>query len=242
MNRDLFVLFSATLLLVVLINNSSCKHYPFEDVPDSDTPQNDTTNIPCDPEVVYFDQQILPILISNCAISGCHDQESQEDGVILDSYSAVMSTAEVVPFQPGESELYEVLVEDDPEDAMPQPPVQPLSQVQIQLIETWIAQGAKDLNCDPDYGDCDTTDVSFSGYVFPIVQNHCLGCHGPVNPVGGISLDTHSSLKEIALSGQLFGVISSQPGFSPMPQGGAQLSDCRIDKIKAWIDADAPNN
>ena len=59
----------------------SCKHVPlFDDIIDSvDTTSNpidtmpvDKTGIPCDPDVIYFEQDVLPMLICNCAFSGCH--------------------------------------------------------------------------------------------------------------------------------------------------------------------------
>lgn len=52
-------------------------------------------NSDCDPDSVYFKQQILPILQSNCAKSGCHNEESRKHGVVLNSYQNLMSTVEI---------------------------------------------------------------------------------------------------------------------------------------------------
>lgn len=247
MNRLLVVFTVGGLILLEFFGASSCKHYPVEDItPPVDTttnpPPDDTLGMPCDSNVVYFEQQVLPILISNCAMSGCHDVDTHKEDVVLNSYENVMNTAEVEPYNPNESKLYRMITENDPDKIMPQPPQQPLDAGQIALIEKWILQGAQDLSCDPDAAGCDTTNVSFSGYVFPILQNHCKGCHGAVNPVGGFSLVTYQDVKNVAVTGQLYGAIAHESGFSPMPKGGAQLSDCRIRKIGAWINAGAPEN
>lgn len=241
------ILSIAIVISMVAYGASSCKHYPIE-VDDNpvDTippPPDDTlTGVPCDSNIIYFDQQILPILISNCAMEGCHNAASHEDGVVLDSYENVMSTGDIKPFDLGDSELYEVITESDPDDRMPPPPSSALSADQISLIAAWIQQGAKDLECDPDAGGCDTSAVSFSAYVFPVVQNFCLGCHGSVNPSGGVNLSNYQSVSALAQDGRLYGSIAHAAGYSPMPQGASKLSDCRIQKIKAWIDAGALNN
>ena len=236
-----------------------CKHAPvgpFSDddlmpIDSSDTNPGDTVvvdppdtlaGIPCEPGVVYFKQDILPILISNCAFSGCHDAESAEDGVILISYETVLQTADVEPFDLKHSEIYEVLTEDDEDKRMPPLPTPPLDPEKVQLIAQWILQGAEDLECDPDFDGCDTDEVSYADFVAPTIDTHCAGCHGGATPSGGIELTDHTGVKSAADNGSLYGAIAWESGFEPMPQGGDQLPDCTIDKIKSWIDAGAPNN
>ena len=95
----------------------------------------------------------------------------------------------------------------------------------------------------PQNGNCDTTGVTFSSTVVPLLQsNTCLSCHSGPSPSGSISLESYNSVRTVALNGKLFGVISHSAGFSPMPQGGTKMSTCSINRIKAWIDAGAPNN
>ena len=236
-------------------NLSSCKHDPILDdldpidtttnPPDTmtmDTTNMDTTGVPCDPGVVYFDNDVLPILQSNCAFSGCHDAASAEDGVILESYESVIETADVEPFNLNDSELYEVLVDTDLDERMPPVPTPALSQSQINIIATWILQGAEDLECDPNAMGCDTADVSFSGFVKPLLENNCHGCHSGASPSGGIDLSTHANIEVVANNGKLYGAIAHEAGFKPMPQNGDQLDDCDIDKIKSWIDSGALDN
>jgi hypothetical protein len=194
----------------------------------------------CDPNVVYFQQQVLPILVSNCTMSGCHDAASHQDGVILTSYANVMNTADVDPGDPGGSKLYRVLIDNDPDDRMPRPPAAPLSDAQKNIIYKWIQQGAKDLTCT---SGCDTSAaVTFSASISPILTAKCTGCHGGTNPQAGINLSSYAGVKAKVNDGRLWGAINHLAGFSPMPKNGSKLSDCEIAKIKKWMDAGSPNN
>ena len=95
----------------------------------------------------------------------------------------------------------------------------------------------------PDNGVCDTNSVTYSTTILPILQGQgCLGCHSGGAPSGNISLEGYNNVKTVALNGKLYGVINYEPGYSPMPQGGNKLSACNINRVKAWIDAGAPNN
>jgi len=251
-------------MLGIWLSLPSCQHEPLFDEPivnpidtminpidtmpidtmPVDTMPIDTTIIqmPCDSNVIYFEQDVLPILVSNCAFSGCHNAASAQDGVILESYETVMQTADVEPFNLNDSELWEVLVDNDLDDRMPPDPTPALSQTQISTITTWILQGALNLECDENIGECDTDEVSFSTFVKPIIESHCQGCHSGNTPSGGIDLTTHSNIQIYANNGKLYGAIAHQPGFEAMPQGGAKLEDCTIEKIKSWIDAGAEDN
>ena len=241
----------ASIFLLILIA-AACQHDPW--IPGGVDPVNpvDTTGNPvdtmltgghpCDPDSVYFALDILPILQSNCAFSDCHDQASHQEGVILTDYAHVMQTGDVRPGDPSHSDIYKVLIDNDPEDRMPPAPNAPLSQEQIALIALWINQGAQDLTCDPGAGGCNTEQVTFSGVVRPILQNTCVGCHSGSAPSGGINLSTHAGVAAVAQNGRLLGSIRREVGYSPMPQGGAPLSDCYIQQIAAWVDAGAPNN
>src|SRR6185369_2683308 len=92
-------------LLMTLMFTSACKHEPI--LPsavsvtssdysgnsiDSGTNYSEST---CDPDTVYFANDILPLFISNCAKSGCHDAASHQEGIILDTYSHIISTGNI---------------------------------------------------------------------------------------------------------------------------------------------------
>jgi hypothetical protein len=234
MNRQFvyLILMSVSLLLF-----GSCKH-PYGDLPDTATQVGDTST-PCDPTKIYFQQQVLPILVSNCAMSGCHDDASHKEGVVLTSYSKVMATGGIRTGNPGESKLYKVIVNSDPGDRMPQPPQNPLTSQQIQIIFSWIQQGAQNLVC---ANMCDSSLFTYSGAIRPLVQNKCQGCHSGTNAQGGIDLSTYTLLNAKVTDGKLWGSINQLPGYSAMPKNGAKLSDCEIKQFQKWIAAGAPNN
>ncbi|RMF02338.1 MAG: hypothetical protein D6772_03615 [Bacteroidetes bacterium] len=247
------------LLLVVvagylLLQMSACKHDPFiseDDMMPIDTTGNpvdtmgnpvDTMGTPCDSTLVYFERDILPLLNSNCAFSGCHDAASARDGVNLTTYEAVINTAEVQPFDLSDSELYEVITDSDPDDRMPPPPRAPLSSTQINLIARWILQGADNLSCDPGAGSCETSSVSYLQNLVPLLQTHCVGCHSGSTPSANINLSTYAGVRAVGLNGRLVGAIRHDSGFSAMPQGGAKLDDCSIRQFEAWVADGAPEN
>jgi hypothetical protein len=218
----------------------SCKHTAGEVIDNTGGGSGGgNSSTPCDPTKIYFQQQVLPILVSNCAMSGCHDDASHQEGVVLTSYQKVMAPADVTAGNPGGSDLYKVLIDSDPGDRMPRPPQNPLTAQQIQIIKSWIEQGAKDLVC---ASMCDSSIFTFSGAIQPIIQNKCQGCHSGTNAQGGIDLSNYTLLKAKVNDGKLWGSINQLPGYSAMPKNGAKLSDCEIKQFEKWIAAGALNN
>ncbi len=91
---------------------------------------------------------------------------------------------------------------------------------------------------------CDTTNVTYSASVKPILQQYCYTCHSNKNSVlgGSIKLEDYSDVKIKVDDGRLYGSIAQLPGYVAMPQGGSKLDDCSLLMIKTWIDSGAPNN
>jgi len=189
---------------------------------------------------VCFEREVLPIFQSNCAMSGCHASPGQ-DGYIFTSYETILRKG-VDPGRPFNSEIFEKITEDRAEKRMPPPPRTPLTDEQIETIRRWIAEGAKNTKCSGTGGGCDTTNVTFAAVVRPILQNNCTGCHSGSTPPANVRLDSYGGARTVALDGRLYGVISHSPGYPQMPYNGNKLDDCRIAKIKAWIDMGAPDN
>jgi hypothetical protein len=73
---------------------------------------------------------------------------------------------------------------------------------------------------------CDTTTVTYTKDIQPILNSSCTGCHG----TGSVnhSLNTFSDAK--SHNDNIITRISN----GSMPQGSSQLSDCKINKFKAW--------
>lgn len=250
--KNILSLKSILLLSSLLVLWYSCKHEPvdiegFEIENNQDTTQNniDTTST-CSPDSVYFENDILPIIISNCAMSGCHDAQSAQNGVILNNYSNIVNTGDVRPGNPGNSDLYEVITDTDPADRMPQG-MPALSQANIDLIRTWIAQGAQNNSCEEQLGNCDTTNVGFSTDIQTILQNNCLSCHSAAAQQGQVDLSNYTNVKVYADNGRLFGAVNHDAGYTQMPYDGTndgtpRLDECKILTIKAWINQGAQNN
>jgi hypothetical protein len=92
---------------------------------------------------------------------------------------------------------------------------------------------------------CDTSNVTYSSTITGIINTYgCLqsSCHGGANPGSGFKLDSYDGVKAKVTDGRLFGAITHASGFVAMPKDAGKMSQCDIDKVKAWIDAGAPNN
>ena len=196
-----------------------------------------TYSAACSADTAYFVNEVLPIITSNCAMSGCHDAATRADGVQLTSYSTIMNY--VRAGNASRSELYEVIIDTDPGDRMPPPPRSPLTAAQIAKIQKWINQGAKNNSC---ASACDANVFTFSTTIKPMLDTKCVGCHSATSPGGNINLSTYAAVRTVALNGKLYGSIAHQAGFSPMPKNGAKLSDCEITQVQRWIAAGALNN
>jgi len=234
-----------TLFSVFTLLFMSCKHEP--DTLPGNNPSN--PNEPgtgevnqCDPDSVYFANTILPILSTSCAYSGCHSSDNPQEGIDLTSYQSIMASGVIEKGNASQSELYEVLVEDDPEDRMPFN-LPPLSEDKIAAIRNWINQGAKNNYCD---AACDTTNFTYSGAIMKIMADNCTGCHGPNVANAGIRLDSHGAVASVASSGLLMGVITHTSGtpmpYSANPANQRKLSECTITQVRKWVEAGAPNN
>jgi len=91
-------------------------------------------------------------------------------------------------------------------------------------------------------GPCDTTQVTFSNDVWPVISAQCAGCHSGSTPSGNIPLENYNDVVVVASNGTLLGSIRFDSGYSPMPKGGAKLSSCTIAKIEKWVNDGTPNN
>lgn len=94
---------------------------------------------------VSFRKDIAPLLQRRCVT--CHGEDSAKGGYRLDSFAALAKAGEselpaLTAGQPQKSELYQLLVESDPQDRMPQR-ADALPAREIALVERWIAQGAR---------------------------------------------------------------------------------------------------
>ena len=94
---------------------------------------------------------------------------------------------------------------------------------------------------DPNRTVCDTTIVTYSGTVNPILTANCTGCHSGPNAANSIKLDTRASVLLVSKA-RLLGAINHSAGYVPMPKNERKLSDCSIAKIRIWLENGGPDN
>jgi len=244
-----FSVIAFIVLIIMMMLFWGCKHDPMllpvtagnENGNGSGNGSTDTTTyneISCDPDSAYFANDILPLFISNCAKSGCHDAATHQEGIILDSYSNIISTGDIDPGNPSGGKIVEKITTTEPDDIMPPLPNSPLTTDQVNMITTWINQGALNNSCNG----CDTVNVTYSGTIAPLLQSHCVGCHNNTSASGNVNLVAYPGVQVQALNGKLMGSVNHNAGYSAMPKGGAKLPACEIDELRTWIDNGALNN
>jgi len=227
----IFILAITALLFV------SCEH---EVIEPEKAPNESSEANSCDSNKVYFQNDILPILVSSCAFSGCHDAGTAMSRVILTSYDKVIESDVIEAGSPDDSELYKRVTETGINDRMPLGGDR-LPQEHIDRIEQWILDGALNSSCN-ESKKCDTTNVTYSGSISKIVKQKCNGCHRGGNPGGGINLTTYAGVKAIADDQRFLNVVLHAPGYKAMPLGGSMLPECEIETIRSWVNQGAPNN
>jgi len=81
------ILLTSLTVFIFLVILEACQHKA--EIINPTTKPTDTTGnnnpTPWDSNIVYFDKDILPILNSNCAMSGCHDAGTAAEGIILNT-------------------------------------------------------------------------------------------------------------------------------------------------------------
>jgi cytochrome c553 len=89
----------------------------------------------------FFEKSVRPLLAANCF--ECHGPDKKRGGLRLDSRAAALKGGDtgpaLVPGKPEESRLIAALSH---KDKLKMPPENPLSPKQIEVLTTWIRQGA----------------------------------------------------------------------------------------------------
>lgn len=182
-----------------------------------------------------FNENVLPIFISNCAMSGCHNPKDKKAGYDLTTYEGIMNG--VKPNHPLLSEVYKVIRGNSP--SMPEKPYPKLNAKDVSIIKLWINMGAQNTsNC----GNCDTVNFTYTSRVKHIMNTWCTGCHNPSSAGGGFDLSTYNGVAVSVANNKLLGSMKHMAGFIPMPQGGDQIQTCDINAIEKWIKAGFLNN
>ncbi|HEY4786577.1 MAG TPA: hypothetical protein VIH57_11030 [Bacteroidales bacterium] len=95
----------------------------------------------------------------------------------------------------------------------------------------------------PSLSQCDTTNVTYSNSIVPILSNNCYSCHSNATyqSGGGVKFENYTDLKVYVDNGKLYNAVA-HTGPYPMPPSSPTLDDCKLADFKKWINAGAPNN
>lgn len=94
----------------------------------------------------------------------------------------------------------------------------------------------------PQGSTCDTTNITYSTTVFPIISSRCTSCHTGIGAGGNVKLDSYDNIVTSVNNGGLLGTIRHESGWSAMPKNGGSLDNCSIKKIEIWVAEGTPNN
>lgn len=90
---------------------------------------------------------------------------------------------------------------------------------------------------------CDTTNVTFSGTVVPMLAGNCLSCHSNSTAAAfgnNIRLEDYADVQIRAAA--VAGSIKHTGNYSPMPKNGGKLKDCAIRQFDIWVRQGMPDN
>jgi len=83
---------------------------------------------------------------------------------------------------------------------------------------------------------CDTTNVTFSGKIVPLLANNCLSCHSNATAASsgnGIRLENYADVQSRAAA--IAGSLKQTGTYSPMPKNGGKLKACLITQFDIWV-------
>lgn len=106
---------------------------------------NATPELVCTtPVEVSFNKDVLPILVNNCATSGCHSGQKPEGNFNLEASIAYKTLSKrgsgyIDTITPRYSVLYGAMVS----ESDPMPPTGKLDKCKLEVIEKWMQQKAK---------------------------------------------------------------------------------------------------
>lgn len=84
---------------------------------------------------------------------------------------------------------------------------------------------------------CDTTGISFSQDIMPIINANCISCHVQGGQQESSPFTSYQEIKNY--SSAMMERVNGVGGIMP-PSG--PISECNQSKIEAWVKAGAPNN
>ena len=216
---------------------------------------------------VSFSRQVAPILARSCG--GCHIA-GKKGGFQMTSYEGLMRTGMVQRGQGQASRIVDVILTGD----MPRGGGK-VTSAEVATLVAWIDAGAPFDGANPALGidivarggaaapppraaapairpvAVKPGEVSFAADVAPLLQEHCLKCHGGDETEANLSM---ASFEALLKGGRSTGAVVAGKGEDSllvkklrgagiegqrMPLGGPPLPDAEIARIAKWIDEGA---
>jgi hypothetical protein len=90
---------------------------------------------------------------------------------------------------------------------------------------------------------CDTTNVTFSAKIAPMLAGNCLSCHSNATAASAgnsIKLENYTDVK--ARITAISGSIKQNGSYSSMPKNGGKLNACLITQFDIWVAKGSLNN
>ena len=209
------------------------------------------------PEQVEFHRDVRPVLAQACF--ACHGaaEATRQAELRLDTADFIETL--VRPGDADGSPLFQRLTTEEPIRRMP--PVssgRSLSSDQIQLVRTWIEQGAH-RGADPAPAGAAPAAVAertvdFAREVRPLLSQNCFSCHGPDegSRQAGLRLDVPEGpfadrggfggpaiVAGDAAASLLVHRVSAGDARVRMPRGGEALDEAEVETLRLWIDQGA---
>lgn len=223
MQRQLNLLFPIIILVIILLLPNCTRHQLLsgEDVG------------------ICFETEILPIFISNCSNSGCHNAQDKVRGYDMTYYDGIKKG--IRPFNPDRSNFLTIMRAGG-DNIMPPSPFPEVSEAQYNLIKEWIKAGAPN-TIDCISNNCDTlANISYANDIQPILARSCTGCHNNSSQGGDYNLANYPGVSISVNNGSLIGATEHSNGYSAMPPNSDKIPSCDIKTLKVWIQEGALNN
>lgn len=227
------IFISIISLLIGSITIISCRHEP-------------NPNLLTD--TICFDSEVLPIFVSNCTVSGCHNA-GFEKGLDFTNYTSIVNN--VTPGDPYKSLIYKVISKPYCINYMPQrSKFPPLAEQQRKIIYLWIKQGALNTSCsgsDTSQVIIKNDSVCFTRDILPVISSSCAlsNCHDNITAVEGVALMNYAQIRSHVIPGnpnssKLYSSLLPSAGDRMPPSG--PLTTTQIYTINKWIKEGAKNS
>ncbi|MFN5890457.1 MAG: hypothetical protein ACK448_08685 [Bacteroidota bacterium] len=83
---------------------------------------------------------------------------------------------------------------------------------------------------------CDTTNVTYSQKIAPLINQKCIGCHSAASATAGVDLSSYNQVVKYGQTKQLQGTINQLPGYeSKLMPPGTKLDNCNLSLVDIWL-------